>query len=320
MRILAVDDEPMFLEVLETALQEHGFGDVTPVYSAKEALRELEQSRDAFDCILLDIRMPGMDGVQLCRKIRAMARYRRTPIMMVTVMTDRQYVEDAFAAGATDYLTKPLDRLELKARMSMMERLVNEQMRSSLMEYRASAAEGVVELKFDFETPVPLDGFDRVIEYLALENYLLSLNIKEAYEASAFAISIANASKIFSVATPQAFMSMLCDVAVTIEDVLKSVPALIAYAGSGNFVVVAHNFRESDIEMIGDMLNIGLEDFDDIYAVDRLPRPRAEVGPVIRSSIFSRLRTTQILGRAIAAAQSKAETLPRPVLKRGKAG
>lgn len=320
MRILAVDDEPMFLEVLETALQEHGFGDVTPVYSAKEALRELEQSRDAFDCILLDIRMPGMDGVQLCRKIRAMARYRRTPIMMVTVMTDRQYVEDAFAAGATDYLTKPLDRLELKARMSMMERLVNEQMRSSLMEYRASAAEGVVELKFDFDTPVPLDGFDRVIEYLALENYLLSLNIKEAYEASAFAISIANASKIFSVATPQAFMSMLCDVAVTIEDVLKSVPALIAYAGSGNFVVVAHNFRESDIEMIGDMLNIGLEDFDDIYAVDRLPRPRAEVGPVIRSSIFSRLRTTQILGRAIAAAQSKAETLPRPVLKRGKAG
>lgn len=320
MRILAVDDEPIFLEVLEASLHEHGFTDVTPVYSAREALRELEQSRDAFDCILLDIRMPGMDGVQLCRKIRAMARYRRTPIMMITVLTDRPHVEAAFAAGATDYLGKPLDRLELKARMSMMERLVNEQMRSALMEYRASAAEGMVELKFDFETPVPLDGFDRVIDYLALENYLLSLGIREARELSAFAIPIVNAAKIFSAATPQAFMSMLCDVAVTIEDVLKSVPALIAYAGGGTFVVVAHELRDPDLGMIGDMLSIGLEDFDDIYAVDRLPRPRAEVGPVIRSSIFSRLRMTQILDRAIAAARGEAAAQPRAVPKRGKAG
>ena len=312
MRILAVDDEPLFLDILDVALNSLGFEDISHAYSAQEALRELEMSREDFDCILLDIRMPGMDGVELCRRIRLMSRYRRVPIMMVTSMADRQYIDGAFSAGATDYLCKPLDATELKARMAMMERLILERLRNQLLEYRVSAANNVVELKFDLESPVMVDGFDRLIEFLALENYLLSLGIKESYDASAFAISISNASKIFNSATPIDFMNMLSDVAICIEEALKLVSGLIAYAGNGNFVVVTSGSSVVDNELIEDMINTGLEEFAGIYRSESIPSPKVLVGKQVRKSLFSRIRPAQFLECAIAAVNDK----PAPFTQR----
>ena len=74
----------------------------------------LKDARNAeHGCILLDIRMPGTNGVELCRQIRAIPGHKRTPIMMITAMTDRAYIDEAFAAGASDYLTKPIDAYQL---------------------------------------------------------------------------------------------------------------------------------------------------------------------------------------------------------------
>ncbi|MEI2688084.1 MAG: response regulator [Cypionkella sp.] len=312
LKILAVDDEPLFLEILDVALTGLGYTDVSHAYSAKEALRELEVSLEKFDCILLDIRMPGMDGVELCRRIRMMDRYRGVPIMMVTSMSDRSYIDTAFAAGATDYLGKPLDATELKARMAMMERLVVERLRNQLLEYRVAAASNVVELKFDLETPVMVEGFDRLIEYLALENYLLSLGIKDSYDASAFVISISNAARIFGSTSPVDFMNLLSDVAICIEDALKAIPGLISYAGNGNFVVVTSGSHQVDAQMIGDMINVGLEEFAGIYQSDSIPTPLVVVGNQVRKSLFSRVRPAQFLESAIAAIGPRpAPQLPR---------
>ena len=76
--------------------------------------------------------------------------------MMVTSMSDRHYIDTAFAAGATDYLSKPIDAIELKVRMAVMERLTMEGLRNQLLEYRVAKANNVVELKFDLDTPVML--------------------------------------------------------------------------------------------------------------------------------------------------------------------
>ncbi len=311
MRILAVDDEPLFLEILEAVLHEQGFPDVTPVYSAKEALRELELSREAFDCILLDIRMPGTDGVELCRKIRSVPGYKRAPILMLTAMTDRQYIDDAFAAGASDYLTKPLDSIELRARMQMVERLIAEQARNLLLEQRiglmSEAADTAIlpeELEFTLDSRVMLQGFDRIIEYSALENYLLSLGVKDSYGALACAISITNAAEIFEQTSRVSFLNMLYDVGVTIETALKSSKALISYAGSGVFVAVLGDMRSSDIEGIEHEIRARLHDFDDIYAVDKVPAPQIGVGQVVRKSFFSRPRGTEMLQQAIEAASA----------------
>ncbi|MCC7320542.1 MAG: response regulator [Rubellimicrobium sp.] len=301
MKILAVDDEPLFLEILEIALAEIGHSEFTPAYSAQAALRELEQGKEPFDCILLDIRMPGMDGIALCRAIRAITRYRRAPIMMVTSMAERGHIDAAFAAGATDYLTKPLDPVELKARMGVMERLVFEQMRSTLLEYRAAAVEDRGDLAFALSTPVTILGYDRVIEYLALENYLLSLGRKESYGVSAFAISITNAALIFDAATPVAFMNLLADVASCIDEALRATPALVSYAGNGNFVVVPNGTHgEVDTATIQDEINMGLAGFEGIYLVDRVPLPTVLVGAEVRRNLFSRFRASELLERAIA--------------------
>lgn len=318
MKILAVDDEPLFLEILEASLQELGFSDVTPIYSAREALRELEQSKVAFECILLDIRMPGTDGVELCRRIRAVPGYRRTPIMMVTAMTDREYIDDAFAAGASDYLTKPLDPLELKARMSMVERLVAEQVRNLRMEQQTDLPEGIEDLdlnaedlQFQLETPLVLQGFDRVIEYSALENYLLSLGIKDSYGASVFAISIRNAARIFENTNSVGFLNVLHDVGVIIESVLQSAKALVSYAGNGVFVAVLGDRREPDVQRVEDLIRNRLRDFDEVYAAERLPAPIISVGPAVHKSLFTRPGPAQMLQSAIAAVGTAHMVPPR---------
>ena len=322
MKILAVDDEPLFLEILEVALQDLNLTDVTPIYSAKEALRELESGKTVFDCILLDIRMPGMNGVDLCRKIRAVAGYKRTPIVMVTAMTDREFIEEAFAAGASDYLTKPLDPLELRARMTMVERLIAEQARNVLLEQRSPLPfEGeeeigeVEEIEFTLDAPVVLQGFDRIIAYSAMENYLTSLSGKNALNTDVLAISIHNARGLYDTARRIDFMNALYDVGVTIETVLKRFNAMIAYAGDGVFVAVTNAADQPDSLLLEDQIRGRMADFDQIYQRDQLPTPQVKVGPAISKPLGKDISATDLLQAAISAIGAPAAQAQDEALK-----
>lgn len=312
MRILAVDDEPLFLEVLEASLKDLGFADVTPIYSAKEALRELESGKKGFDCVLLDIRMPGTSGVELCRQIRAIAGHKRTPIMMVTALTDRAYIDDAFAAGATDYLTKPLDPLELKVRMSMIERLIAEQSRNIFLEQSIEASSDdmdddveIESLDFDFEAAVPMPGLDQIIEYPAMEAYLSSLPVKDSYAAAVFAVSVRNADAFFESARRVDYMNMLHDVGVTLETVLKRHEAMISYAGKGIFVVATIGTQEPDVRLIEKQIRQRLADYQQIYDRDKLPAPMVIVGTAVRKSLFTRPHAGDLLHAALASVEKK---------------
>ena len=74
----------------------------------------------------MDIKMPDMDGVEACRQIKADSRYQDLPIVMVTALTEAGYLQSAFAAGAADYVTKPIERLELLTRMRSTVKLKHE--------------------------------------------------------------------------------------------------------------------------------------------------------------------------------------------------
>ena len=104
MRILAVDDDNVFLEILEQVLVSYGYSDLTLVESGVLAAEAIQAAKEPFDCFLLDIQMPEIDGIQLCQWIRSHALYATTPILMITAMAEREYVESAFSAGATDYV------------------------------------------------------------------------------------------------------------------------------------------------------------------------------------------------------------------------
>jgi PAS domain S-box-containing protein len=113
--ILLVDDQPANLLALEAVLQELG-EDLVRAGSGDEALRQL---RDAdFAAILLDVRMPGMDGFETARLIRSQRRSRATPIIFITADATDLSVEEAYSIGAVDLLTKPLLPAVLKAKVA----------------------------------------------------------------------------------------------------------------------------------------------------------------------------------------------------------
>lgn len=113
-KILVVDDHPETLELIELTLRRHGY-DVTGVQSGAAGIREAKAEPP--DLILLDIMMPDMDGLTVCRSIRENERLKKTPVIMFTAKTQAQEKLMGFEAGADDYLTKPTRQDELIARV-----------------------------------------------------------------------------------------------------------------------------------------------------------------------------------------------------------
>lgn len=122
MRVLAVDDDEFIRTLLKEILRVGGNVDVEVAGGAEEALEILRTSETPFDVMIFDIQMPGMDGITLCHTVREMKAYAKTPIYMLSAMTDNEYVERASSAGASGYLTKPFDPMELLERVCSTDR------------------------------------------------------------------------------------------------------------------------------------------------------------------------------------------------------
>ena len=302
MKILAVDDDPIFLEILSHALSTCGYRDFELLNSPEAASAVIEKNKVKFDCILLDVEMPGMTGVELCKHIRNHPAHQKTPIIMITSLADRRSIDEAFASGASDYITKPLDKIELQARLRTVSRLVEEQGRQSLLEYQLSLANAMAETDFSFDSPISIPDFRRGIEFYALQNYLLTLGIKGIFSVSAVAVSIEDALLAYRLHSRPMFRAMLSDVATVIEDCLKTESLLISYAGCGNFVGILMGRTTWDSSSLSEEMNSKMEDFASIYISDRMTLPKLRVSPVIRNSMFSLTRPVNILQRAIAEA------------------
>ncbi len=127
MRILAVDDDPDILAILESLLTAAGHEAVTACTDPERAVPLAKAAEPPFELILLDIQMPGKDGIRLCRELRALDCCARVPIVMLTAMATREHVGAALQAGATDYLVKPFDPVELTIRIANAARLARAQ-------------------------------------------------------------------------------------------------------------------------------------------------------------------------------------------------
>jgi two-component system sensor histidine kinase/response regulator len=118
--ILVVDDEPHGFDVIEAHLYREGY-DLTYVPSGIEALNCLNNLR--LDVILLDVMMPELDGIEVCRRIKSNPQHKHIPIIMVTALNSKEDLARSFEAGADDFLTKPVSGIELRARVRSMLRI-----------------------------------------------------------------------------------------------------------------------------------------------------------------------------------------------------
>ena len=164
MKLLIVEDEPNLLAVIRKGFSEKGH-EVSASLDGTTALMMLEQY--TFDALILDVMLPDINGIEICRRLRAAQNF--IPILLLTALSSTENVVTGLNAGADDYLPKPFKFTELEAR-------VNALIRRSAQEHKTPDVITIYDLEIDFRTkavtrsgdPIQLTAKEfRLLNYLA---------------------------------------------------------------------------------------------------------------------------------------------------------
>ena len=298
MRILAVDDDPSILEVLDATLNALEGHQVTTAFSATRALRILDGDSERFDCLLVDIQMPEMNGIDLCRAVRARTAYGRVPILMLTAMSQRTYIADAFRAGATDYITKPFDLIDLRTRLSSA-------LRDQRREERAEAR------RADVDAPIDVRGVSRVLGHSEYENYVLQISQSLGSRSSVVAIKIAGIDAHYAALDADRFQAMIGHVARVISKLTQQDGHVISYRGHGIFLCIRIGRQDALPAAFETMINRHIQSGDTVIGIGR--PVRIVVGDTLTLHSGSKARALDTLTRAISSAEEKSLRLdPAP--------
>lgn len=308
MKILAVDDDPMVLDLLKGSLPKAGYSDITVASSAAEAMEIIQTAEKPFDCFLLDIQMPQMSGIELCDWIRYIPEYSEVPILMVTAMSDKVFINQAFAAGASDYVTKPFDPLELSTRMRVAERL-NEKQRDARQngEMVQSLLNGNFRgQKFNFDTAFAIRDVAGVIDRMALENFLLQLGRGGMFATNIFSFQIMNARDLYDSCSAEEFYYTVTDIAEAISDSLSYGESFVSYAGRGGFICVCHGRDQIDPEELRQTVQQAIDKMELVYDDWREMDVQVAVSPSQRMGLRSGRAAIEAMDSAIEKARRAA--------------
>ena len=116
-KVLLVDDSPTALLLVRTILARGRF-DIVTAHNGREALEMAVATRP--DVIVMDVMMPEVDGVEACRRIRARADIGNVPVVLLTTRGEAHNIEAGYASGCNEYMTKPVDAMELLAKLETL--------------------------------------------------------------------------------------------------------------------------------------------------------------------------------------------------------
>jgi PleD family two-component response regulator len=258
MRILIVDDTEDSRDLNEAALVSAGYQDVRTVHSAWDAFKLLDigrvprESPALVDMILLDIVMPEVDGIEACARIRNDPRYADTPIIMVTSLEDVGSLNSAFSAGATDYIPKPVNRVELLARVRAAHKLKTELERRQARER-------------ELLTFVSSWGDRRASMWVDETTGLFVGEVAEAYLMAAPDLPIEDTVSIIAIAIDRledyraaqgelATRSLLANVAHAVRSTASTIGVTAAAYRSGMIVLVVPETTASAARKLGETL------------------------------------------------------------------
>lgn len=192
--VLIVDDNPNNLQVLMALLEQAGYK-VRPALSGEVALRAIEVSLP--DLILLDVRMPGMNGYETCRRLRENEKSRDIPVIFISAMNDMEDKLEGFRAGGVDYIAKPFQAEEVLARVMthVQLRRIRCHMESMVQERTLQLSQSEARYRVLFEdSPIAILVFDAdSLEILAVNGGFTRILGYGADEAIGFPLDFATA-------------------------------------------------------------------------------------------------------------------------------
>ncbi|KIN64047.1 Two component transcriptional regulator, winged helix family protein [Sulfitobacter noctilucicola] len=234
MRLLAVDDDPVVLDLLKLIFKSADLPEVSVTSSAVLALEMLSNPDFEFDGLILDISMPEMSGIELCRLVRRMPRYQHKPILMLTSVMDTASVESAFAAGADDYITKPFDVKDIVARVRVAERMTQKSQPVAMIDRDLCKETDKPGLhQFSIEDPLRIHGAPQLIQPFALGNYLCQLSRRRLDNCVLFAVQLCDIDTLYQTCKTHELARGLHGVVTAVSEVVKCPTMLTAYEGSG---------------------------------------------------------------------------------------
>jgi diguanylate cyclase (GGDEF)-like protein len=267
MAIVIVDDTIFSLEVIKAFLINAGYLDVITVKSAKELYQLVDGYSDRgiveIDLILMDIIMPDVDGIEACRNVKKREWLADVPVIMVTATTEKDNLQLAFFAGAMDFIKKPLDRVELLARVRSALRLKHETARRKARETELievtrqlkAANERLQNLSF-------LDGLTRIANRRHFDQELLKESRRAKREKTPLSLIMLDIDYFKAFNDTYGHLKgddCLKMVASTLKKTLKRPGDFPARYGGEEFAVVLPNTTDVGAAIIAEELRASIE-------------------------------------------------------------
>jgi PleD family two-component response regulator len=308
-QLLVVDDTEDSRDLTEGALLSAGYDNILTAASGWEALKILDVGRNtdenpSVDVVLLDIVMPEMDGVEACARMRNDPRYTDLPIIMVTALDDMKSLSNAFVAGATDYVTKPINRIELVARVRAALRLKQE-----LDRRRARERELLAFLSSwgDRRAGTWIDEATGLFGGEAAESYLKSAcGFYTGQVISVFALTIDGFDGYRSVNGQMAARAVLAQVAHAVRRLAATIGIVAAAYRNGMIMLVAPELDAHAARELAETLRATIQKL-------RLPNSESVASDYVTASVAAvtgRVKHTtdwvQLLTQAISGVQQAA--------------